>query len=284
MQMNLLASIKLNNQFFQPIIISNGKWLFHNSRKKCCFSSSNVTFEYIIKKSYDCVFMDEIAYVANENGNIFRIDLETEDIVCLDYNFGIDAEMYKLSNDSLLVSSIKDEFYRCAYIIKDEFVQKITNIPDFCIRIFGINEQIFFVSRNVNKSSKLSFYKGSTSTKAKHYNTKNVNYVSVFSIDFLNLNMAISNGKMIKIFDSNDNEIAKIKHFKTIMKFGWICNGKYFVVQHIKGFNIYNARDFKLEYEYSVSNNDGFLDINYKYNNNYVCVNYKGAVKLFEII
>lgn len=91
MQIKRVKSITPKSEYFQEILLSDGKNTFYNSKNRVFIHDGKQTMTFPIKKSYYCLFIDGFAYVVNEHGSLYCINLKDQHCTVLQKNFGVDC-------------------------------------------------------------------------------------------------------------------------------------------------------------------------------------------------
>lgn len=286
MQIKHIKSIKNTSEYFQSILLTDGKNMFYNNKFSAFINDGSKTMAFQIKDSYDCLFIDEFAYVINEQGTIFCINLETQKCTILDKNFGIDCELYKVFDDKLLVSTTHNEFYRKAYIVDYTDIKELNCTPKYCVDILGLGNQIYFVSTNSFKerNCELSIYNYTMNNNLTLvYKTSKAVTLSKYSIEPNNKYIAYADGKNMMVFDFCGMLKAKVKIPETVFSIKWINEGKYLLLSARLAFYIYDGKSFSFIKKVEFPKESIFLDVKCSYDNNCFCAMTNDETILFTL-
>ena len=248
MQIKRVKSITPKSEYFQEILLSDGKNTFYNSKERVFIHDGKQTMIFPIKKSYSCLFIDEFAYVVNEQGRLYCISLKDQHCTVLQKNFGVDCKLYRVFDNKLLVSAKHNEFYRKAYIIYQTDIEEVHCQPKYCWDILGLGNQIYFVSINSlkehNRALSIYQYPMRDDSTPLYKISKDVPLTN-YSIEPNNDYIAYANGKTIEVFDFSGTSRIKFKAPETVYSINWISNGKYFLISAMFALYIYDGEDFR---------------------------------------
>lgn len=269
-----ITLLKNNNDCFSSVLLTDGKNVFYNNENKVYIDTENKTLIFTIKKSYSCIFIENLAYVVNEDGNIFCIDLEDETCTMLIKNFGIDCELYRVFGNQLLASVKYNEFYRKAYIINRTDIKKLGCEPENCIDIFGIAGDIYFISTDSLERFKckceLSIYKYiSNDDLILIYNTPKAISLTKYSVEPNKKFIAYANGKKITVYDFHGEVKKKFKLPQYASDINWIAEGKYLLISSLKELYLYDGEIFSLLEKVDFPENCIALDVNCSFDSGY---------------
>lgn len=225
MQIKRVKSITPKSEYFQEILLSDGKNTFYNSKERVFIHDGKQTMIFPIKKSYSCLFIDEFAYVVNEQGRLYCISLKDQHCTVLQKNFGVDCKLYRVFDNKLLVSAKHNEFYRKAYIIYQTDIEEVHCQPKYCWDILGLGNQIYFVSINSlkehNRALSIYQYPMRDDSTPLYKISKDVPLTN-YSIEPNNDYIAYANGKTIEVFDFSGTSRIKFKAPETVYSINWI--------------------------------------------------------------
>lgn len=286
MQIKCIKSITPKSEYFQEILLTDGENMFYNSKNNVFIHDGKQTMTFPIKKSYYCLFIDGFAYVVNEHGSLYCINLKDQHCTVLQKNFGVDCNLYRVFDNKLLVSAKHNEFYRKAYIVNHTDVKEICCQPKYCWDILGLGNQIYFVSINSLKerNRELSLYRYPMNNDSTPlYKTLKDVPLTNYSIEPNNNYIAYANGKKIEIFDFAGTHRIKFKAPETVYSINWISNGKYFLISAMFTLYIYDGEDFSLIKKVEFPKSSRFLDVKCNYDSHYLCAITNDETTLFAV-
>lgn len=286
MQIKRVKSITPKSEYFQEVLLSDGKNTFYNSKERVFIHDGKQTMIFPIKKSYSCLFIGEFAYVVNEHGSLYCISLKDQHCTVLQKNFGVDCKLYRVFDNKLLVSAKHNEFYRKAYIIYQTDIEEVHCHPKYCWDILGLGNQIYFVSINSleehNRELSIYQYPMRNDSTPLYKISKDVPLTN-YSIEPNNDYIAYANGKTIEVFDFSGTSRIKFKVPETVYSINWISNGKYFLISAMFTLYIYDGEDFSLIKKVEFPKNSLFLDVQSSYDSNYFCAITNDETTLFAV-
>lgn len=282
MQVNELTSIKIKSPYFCPSIFKDGDWIFYNEKSKCHFQNGDKKFTLPIKKSCSCVFFENKAYVINEEGSLYEVNLDTKQYLCLQTKLGTDTVISKAFNNKLFVSQVINEFYRTGYFLENGKLVQVKNLPETCQEIFEYKGNIYF---RVSDKKRNSLYKCQVGSEDIICCFENNKCTDFSNIDFENSHFAYYDYKSIKIFDYSENLISKIKCRKRVNKMGFICNGKYLIVSIPKQILIMDSQSLTILQELTYNNEtyNFYPSVEFNYTDTSFCATLENDVILYEI-
>lgn len=285
MQIKKVMSLKIKSPYFSPVIYKGENWIFYNEKNKCHFQNGEVKFTVPIKKSFLCVFIDNNAYVVNEDGSIYKINLNTRKSSCIASQLGADTFIYRTFDNKLFISAKRDSFYRTGYFFSNDKLEQVKNVPVYCRKIFEYKGDIYFL---LSWKKYTSLYKRQNNSENLIccFESKDCNNTINLDFDFENLRVAYYDNvkKYIKVFDYSENLINKLKFRKMVYQFGLINNGKYLITVTSKQILIMDSVTLTT-LETMTFNDVCFLfpNVDFNYADNSFFVSLKNEVVLYEI-
>lgn len=268
MQITKVYEFKIISEYFTPCINQSNGWIYRLEDNKCVFEKTQV-LEFKIKNLVSCVIINSVAYVADENGYVFEIDLESKQITRLDFKFSADTFLYNCEN-KLLISAVKDEFYREAYIYSDGELKKVINCPNLCFDIFVYKNNLFYLCHDVSsRKNNIRLYKLNENVYEEcfHITDPKISLLDI-RLDFNKSQYAYWYGKKVIISDFLGNIVFQFKVKENINDICFIKNGEYLLILTDKKLEIKNTVNFATE---ATIDCDCFLpQIEYEYENGYV--------------
>lgn len=282
MQVNELLSIKIKSPYFCPSIFKDGDWIFYNEKSKCHFQNGDKKFTLPIKKSYSCVFIENKAYVINEEGHLYEVNLDTQQYSCIKNRLKVDTFIYKTFDNKLFVSETINEFYRTGYFLENGKLVQIKNVPKTCREILEYKGDIYFGVSGKKRDLLCKRQVGNEDIICCFESNK---CTDIFNINFENSHFAYYGYKCIKIFDYSENLISKIKCRKRVNKMGFICNGKYLIVAIPKQILIMDSQRLTILQELTYNNEtyNFYPSVEFNYTDTSFCVTLENDVILYEI-
>lgn len=286
MQIKKVMSLKMKSQYFSPVIFKDGNWIFYNEKNKCYFQYGDVKFTVPIKKSYLCIFIDNNAFVVNEEGSIYKIDLNTKKSSCIVSQLGADTLIYKTFDNKLFISARKEPFYRTGYFFNNDKLEQVKNVPVYCREIYEYKGDIYFLL-TWKKFTYLFKRQNNSEDLICCFESKDCNNTIDLDFDFENLRVAYYDNvkKYIKVFDYSENLISKLKFRKTVYRFGLINNGKYLITVAKKQILIMDSATLTVLETVTFNDDVCFIypSVDFNYADNSFCVSLKNEVILYEI-
>lgn len=267
LQITKVYEFKIISEYFTPYINQSNGWIYRLEDNKCVFEKTNV-LEFKIKNVVSCVIINSVAYVADENGCVFEIDLESKQTTRLDFKFSTDTLLYNYENKLLI--SAKDEFYREAYIYSDGELEKVLNCPKFCFDIFVYKNNLFYLCYDVSsRKNNIRLYKLNENVYEEcFHNTDSKISLLDIRLDFNKSQYAYWYGKKVIISDFLGNIVFQFKVKENINDICFIKNGEYLLILTDKKLEIKNTVNFATK---GIIDCDCFLpQIEYEYESGYV--------------
>lgn len=286
MQIKEIMSLKIKSPYFAPVIFKGENWIFYNEKNKCYFQNGDVKFTVPVKKAFSCVFIDHNAFVVNEDGSIYKIDLNTKKSSCIATRLGADTFIYRTFDNKLFISAVRGEFYRTGYFFNNDKLEQVKNVPIYCREIFEYKGDIYFL---LFEKKFTTLYKRQSDSEDLIccFNSKHCNNTIDLSFDFEDSRVAYYDNvkKYIKIFDYSENMINKLKFRKMVYKFGLISEGKYLVTATSKEILIMDSVTLTTLEKLTFNDEDClfFPSVDFNYADNTFCVSLANKVVLYEI-
>lgn len=127
MQIKCIKSITPKSEYFQEILLTDGENMFYNSKNNVFIHDGKQTMTFPIKKSYYCLFIDGFAYVVNEHGSLYCINLKDQHCTVLQKNFGVDCNLYRVFDNKCVIVQLR---------IKNEEMIKLEVICTYFVLLF----------------------------------------------------------------------------------------------------------------------------------------------------
>ncbi len=279
-------SLNIKSPYFSPIIFKGENWIFYNEKSKCHFQNGNVEFTVPIEKACSCVFIDKNAFVVNEDGNIYKIDLNTRASSCIIAQLGTDTYIYKTFDNKLFISVKRDYFYRIGYLLDNDKLERVKDVPANCKEIWEYNGDMFFL---VSEKTCAFLYKRQNGSENLIccFNTKHCNNTINLDFDFENSRVVYYDNvkKYIKVFDYSEKLINKLKFRKTVNSFGLIDKGKYIIIATPNEIQIIDSIALTA-LDTLIFDNETYCfypSVDFNYADKFFCISLENEVILYEI-
>lgn len=286
MRFHKIMEVPVTNENYLPSIYSNGSWTIVTTQKGIDISSANKRYSLPILRVAAGCFSGNYAFLIDELGCIFKVDLPMQSYTVLGNGFDADSGLTVMHSGKLLACKTVQEFYSEAYLLDIiTGTQTKVDTPPYTRQICGYDRELCFIVTGEPAREDVLNLQVQTSGNFQLLRLDLNDPFYPFAFHFQSRRFAVEKSgffhNRIQFYDHSGSLHSELPLKHRVQQFHWICGGRAFVIEFVNGFQVRSYDSLEIIYEQHYKSGE-FLELSsLSYDSKYFCVN---AVRLIQLV
>lgn len=282
-----MFSYPVSSSYFTPTLYSDKSNIIIAKKTNITILLGQNQFSVPIQNVISCCFSKSFAFLMDEWGQIYKVDLNAQNSVVLADGFDADCGLFPMEFGQILACKKTDEFYDNAYLLNVQTgIQQKVNAPPYMQNICAFKSEICCVISDPSQKHLQLYLKNLKTNESHLYTLKKNDNLYPFAFHFSTRCFAVEKSSFfhnkLEFFDCMENLQHALHLQREPQNFFWFCSGNAFAIEFTDGFQVraYDSMEILYEQYYKGCN---FLGLSCMYDSNTFCVSTEKFVQLLSI-